>query len=79
MPTSKVNPSDIYTVWQRMNCLWAKLPQGRVKYKMGVLVRITKRKLHFANGYEDTLSIEIGLSGYTARSPTCYRTRSLAS
>jgi transposase InsO family protein len=42
MPPSKFNPSNIYSVWQRMNSLWAKIPQGRVKFKVGDLVRITK-------------------------------------
>jgi len=41
MPPSKVNPSNIYSVWQRMNSPWAKIPQGREKFKLGDLVRIT--------------------------------------
>ena len=45
-------PKNIYTVWQRMNCLWAKIPQVRVKFKMGDLVRITKEKIKFAKGPE---------------------------
>ena len=59
MPPSKVNPSNFYSVWQRMNSLWAKIPQGRVKFEVGDLVRITKEKLKFANGYEHTFSTEI--------------------
>jgi len=31
MPPSKVNPTNIYSVWQKMNSLGAKIPQGRVK------------------------------------------------
>ena len=37
MPPSKVNPSNIYSVWKRMNSLWAKIPEGSVKYKVGTL------------------------------------------
>jgi hypothetical protein len=44
MPPSKVNASNIYFVWKRMNSLWAKIPQGYVKYKVGDLVRITVEK-----------------------------------
>jgi len=59
MPPSKFNTSHIYSVLQRMNSLWAKIPQGSVKFKMGVLVRITKEKVKFAQGYEQTFSTEI--------------------
>jgi len=51
MPPSKVNLSNIYSVWQRMNSLWAKIPQGRVKFKVGDLVRITKEKVKFLQRY----------------------------
>ena len=61
---SKFNPSNIHSVWQRMNTLWAKIPQRRVKFKLGDLVRITKvsitkEKITFAKGYEQTFSTEI--------------------
>jgi len=52
MPPNKVNPSNIYSVRKRMNSLWAKIPQGHVKYIVGDLVRITKGKVKFAKGYE---------------------------
>jgi hypothetical protein len=42
-----------------MNSLWAKIPQGRVKFNVSDLVRITKEKVKFANGYEQTFSTEI--------------------
>jgi len=45
MPPSKVNPSNIYSVWQRINSLWAKIPQVRVKFKVWDLVKITKEKV----------------------------------
>jgi Tat protein secretion system quality control protein TatD with DNase activity len=35
MHPSKVNPSNIYSVWKKMNSLRAKIPQGRVKFKAG--------------------------------------------
>ena len=59
MAPSKVNPSNIYSVWQRMNTLRSKIPQGHVKFKAGDLVRITEEKLNFAKGYEQTFSTEI--------------------
>ena len=59
MSPSKVNPSNIYSVCQRMISLWANIPKGRVKFKVGDLVRITKEKVKFAKGYEETFSTEI--------------------
>src|SRR5215469_6570737 len=59
IPPSKVNPSNIYSVWQRLNARRSKIPQGRVKFKVGDLVRITKEKVKFAKGYEQTFSTEI--------------------
>ena len=59
MPPSKVKPSNVYSDWQRMNSLWAKIPEGRVKFKVGNLVRITKEKVKFAKRYEQTFSTEI--------------------
>ena len=56
---SKVSPSNIYSVWQNVNSLRAKIPHGRVKFKVGDLVRITKQKVAFAKGYEQTFSTEI--------------------
>jgi len=56
MPSSNVNPSNISSVWQGMNSLWANIPQGRVKFKVRDLVRITKEKVKFAKGYEQTFS-----------------------
>jgi len=42
-----------------MNSLWAKIPQGRVKFKVGDLVRITKEKVRFSKVYGQTFSTEI--------------------
>jgi len=54
MAPSKVSPSNIYSVWQNVNSLRAKIPHGRVRFKVGDLVRITKQKVAFAKGYEQT-------------------------
>jgi hypothetical protein len=61
MPPSKVTPTNIYAVWQKINILRAKIPQGRVKFKVGDLVRRTKEKVKFAKGYEQNFSTEIFL------------------
>jgi hypothetical protein len=37
----------------------SKIPQRRVKFRVGDFVRITKEKLKFAKGYEQTHSLEI--------------------
>ena len=42
-----------------MNSLRCKIPQGRVKFKVGNLVRKTKGKINFPNGYEQQFSSEI--------------------
>ena len=54
MDPSKANPSNIYSVWQKMNSLRSKIPEGRAKFKVGDFVRITKEKVKFAKGYEQT-------------------------
>jgi transposase InsO family protein len=59
MAPSQVNPSNFYAVWKRLNSLRSKIPQGRVKFRVGDLVRITKEKLKFGKGYEQTHSTEI--------------------
>jgi hypothetical protein len=58
MPPSKINASNIYSVWPKVNSLRAKIPQRRVKFKVGEHVRITKHKVMFAKGYEQTFSTE---------------------
>jgi transposase InsO family protein len=59
MPPNKVNRSDIYAVWERVNSLRTAIPRGHVNFRVGNLVRITKEKLKFAKGYEQTFSTEI--------------------
>jgi hypothetical protein len=59
MAPSQVDPSNIYAVWKRLSSLRSKIPQGRVKFRVGDFVRITKEKLKFAKGYEQTHSTEI--------------------
>ena len=41
-----------------MYSLWCKIPQGRVKFKVGDLVRITKGNVKFAKVYEQTFPTE---------------------
>ena len=59
MPPSKVRPSNIYSLWRKVNSLRAKIPQNVVKFKVGDLVRITKENVRFAKGYKQTFSTEI--------------------
>jgi hypothetical protein len=59
MAPGKVNPSNIYAVWRRIKDSRSKIPRGIVKYKVGDHVRITKEKVKFAKGYEQTFSTEI--------------------
>jgi hypothetical protein len=54
MSPNKVNSSNIHAVWQRVNNLRTAIPQSRVKFRVGDLVRITKEKVKFAKGYEQT-------------------------
>jgi hypothetical protein len=42
-----------------MNRLRAKIPKGRVKFKVLDLLRIAKEKVKFAKGYEQNFSTEI--------------------
>jgi len=50
MPPSKVEASNVFSVWRKVISLWARIAHGRVKFKVGELVRITKRKLNFVKG-----------------------------
>ena len=59
MAPSKVSPSNIYSVWHNVNSQRGKIPHGRVKFKVRDLVRITKQKVAFAKGYEQTFLTEI--------------------
>ena len=52
-----MSPSNIYSVWRKVSSLRAKIPHGRVKVKVGELLRITKQKVAFAKGYEQTFSV----------------------
>jgi hypothetical protein len=59
MAPGKVSPANVYSVWQRMNSLQAKIPIGQVKFKVHDHVRISKQKILFTKGYEQTFSTEI--------------------
>jgi hypothetical protein len=59
MAQGKVPPSNIYSVWRKLNSRQAKIPHGRVKFKVGDLERITKLKVAFAKSYKQTFLTEI--------------------
>jgi hypothetical protein len=59
MSPGKVSPFNINFVWRNLNSLRAKIPHGRVKFKVGDLVRITRRKVAFDKGNEKTFSTKI--------------------
>jgi transposase InsO family protein len=59
MPPADVSPGNIYTVWKRVNNLQARIPVGQVKFGVGEHVRISKQKVLFAKGYEQTYSTEV--------------------
>jgi phosphopantetheine adenylyltransferase len=59
MPPNKVHPSNIYAVRQRVNSLRTAIPQSQVTYSVRDLIRITKEKVKFTKGYEQTFSKEI--------------------
>jgi hypothetical protein len=45
MAPDRVSPANVYTVWQRVSSLRAKIPVGQVKFKVNDLVRISKQKV----------------------------------
>ena len=56
-----------------MNILWDKIPQDRVKFKLGDLVRITKERLKFAKGMSKPfLQIYFGLPRLYSACPNLY-------
>jgi hypothetical protein len=59
MAPRRVNPSNIYAVWQTTKAHRSKIPRGVLKFKVGNHVRITKKKVKFAKGYEQTFSTEV--------------------
>ena len=61
-----------------MNSLWAKIPEGGMKFKLGDLVRITKENVKFAKGMNKPFLRNFpGCQGYTARAPTFYDLKDL--
>jgi hypothetical protein len=59
MAPGKFLPANVYSVWQRVNSLQAKITIGQVKFKVNDHVRISKQKVLFAKGCEQTFSTEI--------------------
>jgi hypothetical protein len=59
MAPADVPPANVYTVWQRVNNLQARIPIGQVKFRVNNHVRISKQKVLFAKWYEQTFSTKI--------------------
>jgi hypothetical protein len=59
MAPADVSPANFYTVWQRVNNLHVRILVGQVKFNVNDHVRISKQKVLFAKGYEQTFSTEI--------------------
>jgi hypothetical protein len=77
MPPSKVNPANIYFVWEKMNSLRTKIPQCSVKFKVGDLVRLTKKSL--PKIWKELFNRNIpDFQGYSAHATACLRTFKLA-
>jgi transposase InsO family protein len=55
----KLSPSNIYSVWRKINSRQAKIRHGRVNFKVGDFLRITKQEVAFAKGYEQIFLTEI--------------------
>jgi hypothetical protein len=58
---SQVIATNIYAVWRNVNSLKAKIRRGHVKFKINDLVRVTKEKVKFTNGYQQSYSTTIFL------------------
>ena len=57
MAPSKINETNVLSVWQRLNSKQVK--QKPVKFKVGQTVRISKEKMRFAKGFEQNYSTEV--------------------
>jgi len=54
---SRVKDSDVFAIWKRMNR--KRIRVAKVKFSVGQHVRISKEKMKFAKGGEQTYSTEI--------------------
>jgi len=59
MAPSRVTDSDVLAIWKRMNSRRRRIRVAKVKFSVGQYVRISKEKMKFAKGGEQTFSTEI--------------------
>ena len=59
MAPSRVTESDVLAMWKRMNRRRRRIRVAKVKFSVGQHVRISKEKMKFAKGGEQTFSTEI--------------------
>jgi len=59
MAPSRVTDSDVLAIWKRMNRRRSCIRVAKLKFSVGQPVRISKEKMKFANGGEQTFSTEI--------------------
>jgi len=59
MAPSRVTDSDVLAIWKRMNTRRRRIRVAKVKFSVGQHVRISKEKMKFAKGGEQTFSTEI--------------------
>ena len=59
MAPSRVTDSDVLSIWRRMNRRSRRIRVTKVKFNVGQHVRISKEKMKFAKGGEQTFSTEI--------------------
>jgi len=59
MAPSRVTESDVLAIWKRMNRRRRRIRVATVKFSVGQHVRISKEKMKFAKGGEQTFSTEI--------------------
>ena len=59
MAPSRVTESDVLAIWKKMNRRRRRIRVAKVKFSVGQHVRISKEKMKFAKGGEQTFSTEI--------------------
>jgi len=59
MAPSRVTDSDVLAIWKRMNSRRCRIRVAKIKFSVGQHVRISKEKMKFAKGGEQTFSTEI--------------------
>jgi len=56
MAPSRVTDSEVLAIWKRKNRRRRRIRVAKVKYSVGQHVRISKEKMKFAKGGEQTFS-----------------------